>query len=94
MAVVEVARGDTAVGRARARALAATRLRNRSVTVEEGVFVASALAAAGDHQRAIDVLDRARPRGAHLFMDMKSPDLDPLRTHSRYQRIAAEARPF
>ena len=93
LAVVEAARGDSAAGRARTEPLAAAVLRQRSVTVEEGVFVAYALTAVGDHRRAIEVLHHAQPRGAPLFVDMRSPDFDALRGDPRFQRIAAEARP-
>ncbi len=93
LAVVEVAKGDTAAGRARTEALVAASLRQRSVTVEEGVWVAYALAAVGDHRLAIEVLDRVQPRGGHLFLDMRSPHFDALRRDPRFHRIAAEARP-
>lgn len=61
--------------------------------VEESVFLAAALAAVGDRDRALRVLERARPRGAHLFSDMQTSDLEMLRADPRFQRLASESRP-
>jgi tetratricopeptide (TPR) repeat protein len=93
LAVVDAARGDTAAARARTTPLAAAALRQRSVAVEEAIFLASALTAAGHHASAIEVLERAQPRGAHLFVDTRYPDFDPLRQYPKFRRIVAEARP-
>jgi TolB-like protein/Tfp pilus assembly protein PilF len=92
-AVVEAARGDSAAARTRARALASVALRQKSVPVEEAIFLATALTAVGEHSRAIAVLELARPRGAHLYVDLRYADFDPLRSDPRFQRITAEARP-
>jgi TolB-like protein/cytochrome c-type biogenesis protein CcmH/NrfG len=93
LGVVEVAFGDTVAARERIESVAAAALEQERVSVEAGIFLASALTAVGDHRRALEVLDRVQPRGAHLFMDMRSPDLDPLRGLPRFERIAAEAQP-
>jgi tetratricopeptide (TPR) repeat protein len=93
LAVVAAARGDTAAARARTRPLAVSALRQRSVTVEEAIFLGSALTAVGEHARAIEVLERAQPRGAHLFVDLRYADFDPLRAYSKFRRIVDEARP-
>jgi tetratricopeptide (TPR) repeat protein len=93
LAVVAAARGDTTSARARTRTLEAAALRQRYVTVEEAIFLVSALTAVGEHARAIEVLERAHPRGAHLFVDLRYADFDPLRAYPRFQRIIDEARP-
>lgn len=93
LAVVAVARGDTASARARAVTLAAAALRQRDVTVESAIFLASALTAVGEQARAIEVLERAQPRGAHLFVDLRYADFDPLRAYAKFERIVSEARP-
>jgi tetratricopeptide (TPR) repeat protein len=92
-AMVQARLGDTAGARARIAGLTTSALRRQTVPVEESVFLASALAATGDRERALRVLERARPRGAHLFSDMQSPDLVSLRADPRFQRLAAESRP-
>ena len=92
-AMVQAGLGDTAGAAARAETYATSVLARATVPVEEGVFVAGALTAIGDHERAFQVLERSRPRGAHLFSDMHSADLDPLRGDPRFQRILDEGRP-
>jgi serine/threonine-protein kinase len=93
LAVVQAGLGDTAAGRARVEPLAASALSGETVPVEGGSFVAEALTATGDHERALQVLERIRPRGANLFSRLRSPYFDPLRAYPRFQRILAEARP-
>src|SRR5437879_3128842 len=39
--------------------------------------------------RAVEVLERVRPRGPHLWHDLQWIGLDPLRTNPRFQRIMA-----
>jgi len=92
-AVVQARLGDTVGARARIAGLTANALRRETLPVEESVFLAGALATAGERDRALLVLERARPRGAHLFSDMQSPDLESLRADPRFQRLAAESRP-
>ncbi|MFN2400230.1 MAG: protein kinase [Gemmatimonadaceae bacterium] len=93
LAVVQARLGDTAGARARIAGLTTIALRRETLPVEEGVFLAAALAATGDRDRALRVLERVRPRGAHLFNDLQSADLDPLRTDPRFQRLVDESRP-
>jgi len=59
------------------------------VGIEAGWFTATALVAVGDHDRAVEVLERVRPRGPHLWHDLQWIGLDPLRTNPRFQRIMA-----
>jgi serine/threonine-protein kinase len=92
-AVVQARLGDTVGARARIAGVTAIALRREMLSVEEGVFLAAALAATGDRGRALRVLERVRPRGAHLFSDLQSPDLDALRRDPRFQRLADESRP-
>jgi tetratricopeptide (TPR) repeat protein len=93
MAVVQARLGDTVGARARIDGLTATALRSETLPVEESVFLAGALAATGDRDRALRVLERARPRGAHLFSDMQSSDLESLRDDPRFRQLAAASRP-
>ena len=59
--------------------------------MEDGWLTAAALVAAGEPQRAIDVLARVRP-SAHLAFDMSVPELAPLHSNPRFQQLLAEAR--
>jgi len=87
--VVQARLGDTAAARAGAARLAATALSARRVGIEAGWFTATALVAVGDRDRAVEVLERVRPRGAHLWHDLQWIGLDSLRTNPRFQRIMA-----
>ena len=93
LAIVQARLGDTAAARARIAGLAAAGLRRDSLPVEESAFLAGALTAIGDPERALRVLERARPRGAHLFSDMKLPQLQALRSNPRFQGLVTESRP-
>jgi serine/threonine-protein kinase len=92
-AMVQARLGDTLGARARIAGLTSSALRRETLPVEESVFLAGALAATGDRDRALRVLERARPRGAHLFSDLQWSHLDSLRRDPRFQRLATESRP-
>jgi len=88
LVVVQARLGDTVAARAGAARLA-TALSAQRVGIEAGWFTATALVAVGDHDRAVEVLERVRPRGPHLWHDLQWIGLDPLRTNPRFQRIMA-----
>ena len=50
-------------------------------------FASPALAAVGQSERALDFLERARPRGAQLRFYMRSRDFDRLRAHRRFRTL-------
>jgi hypothetical protein len=52
-----------------------------------------ALVALGEHDAAIDLLERVQPRGAKLWFGLRMPEFDAVRAHPRFQRLVAEARP-
>lgn len=91
-ALIEAGTGDTIAARGRADRLAMTELAAGAVPIEDAWLTAVALVAAGERERAIDILERVQPRGAHLAFDMSVPELAPLRTNSRYQQLLTEAR--
>ena len=55
--------------------------------------LAAALVALGDQQRALEVLESVRPRGAHLWFFLRSPEFDAIRSHPRFERLLDESRP-
>ncbi len=93
LAIVQARLGDTVAARARAERLAATALGADPVSWHLVPFAAAALVALGDHDRALDLVERIRPRGAHLATDLQLPQLDPIRAHPRFQRVLEESRP-
>jgi adenylate cyclase len=62
-------------------------------TVLQGWYLGMALVALGEHDAAIDLLERVQPRGAKLWFGLRMPEFDAVRAHPRFQRLVAEARP-
>ena len=58
-------------------------VRVRLIEIGEGVTGV----AVGDHDGALAVLERVRPRGRHLWCDLQWTGLDPLRATPRFRRI-------
>ena len=56
-------------------------------------FIASALLAVGRRNDALDLLERARPRGAWLWFYALAPDFDPVKSDPRFIRVMREAHP-
>jgi TolB-like protein len=54
---------------------------------------AAALAGTRQPDRALDLLERIRPRGAWLWSYLGTPQFDPIRTDPRFVRLVEEARP-
>jgi hypothetical protein len=56
-------------------------------------FIGGALLAVGRENDALNLLERARPRGAWLWFYCLAPDFDAIRSHPRFVRIMGEAHP-
>ena len=94
VANIEALAGDTARARARlGPALAAVFPATGPLSVRFGYEVVAALAALGETNQALDVLERIQPRGAWLWSYLVWRDFDSLRSHPRFQRVYAEAKP-
>ena len=92
-AIIAARSGDTATALARL-APALTRLEGRAeLPVFEGYDVGMALAAAGQRDRAFDVLERIVPRGALLHWMLLDPDFDPVRSAPRFRMVFEDSRP-
>jgi Tfp pilus assembly protein PilF/TolB-like protein len=93
--LVDVAARDTAAGHARLRRLLARpALRDdRTFGVREGRLLAMACTAAGERDRAIEILHRVRPRGVALWRALQSPELHAISSDSRIVRLTAMVRP-
>ena len=84
--------GDTAAARAAAeRAVAAWGGVPERIWL--GVSTAAALVQAGETDRALDLLERLRPRGIVLHLLMRTSTFDPVRATPRFVRLFAETAP-
>lgn len=90
---VMMARGDTAEARRRARDFAASWRDVRSPGYSAASGVAIALAAVGDPDGAMEMLERGRAGGVNLWWSMQDPMLASLRGNPRFDRLLAELRP-
>jgi len=92
-AQVEARLGDTASARARVEPLVTALGADGPVRVREGFEIALALVALGDRDRAIALLERARPRGAWLWSYLIMPWFDPVRSDPRFQQLVRASAP-
>jgi len=92
LALVEARAGDTLSARARVgRLLREVALLEQRV--RGGAVLAMALIALGDHQAALDLLERLRPRGTWLWDQLQYPEFDAVRAHPRFLLLLDESRP-
>ncbi len=92
--VLDASTGQVAAARRRASRLASAMLDSKSPPgMREGVYTAAALATAGDTAKALEVLERTRPRGTALWAALSVPWFDGLRSSARFRRLAADAAP-
>jgi tetratricopeptide (TPR) repeat protein/TolB-like protein len=93
-AIIDAKSRDTTSARRRADTVrrAAEKTGNRPQEWT-GEYLAAALAASGQRDRALDLLEQVRPRGARLWFALTGPDFTPLRASPRYQRLVAASRP-
>ncbi|MBA2292762.1 MAG: protein kinase [Gemmatimonadales bacterium] len=89
----DAAAGDTIAARTRIRRVDAgfDDAARREVAVVW--FLATGYLAVGDTDRALALIEGARPVGAHLWFDLQMPSFDPIRRNVRFQRVVAAARP-
>ena len=93
LAQIEARTGDVASARARLEPLLVRFVAADTIDVRDGYELALALVATGQHDRAIDLLERVRPRGPWLWSYLLFPGFDPIRSTPRFQRVFEESRP-
>jgi serine/threonine protein kinase len=95
-ALLDVREGDMASARTRADALVPRGARRRSAAMHhtQAVPFAGAFAAVGNHEAAVQVLQRIRPRGARFCLALQAPELDPLRKDSGFGQLANGCAPM
>lgn len=93
LALLDLRAGDT-TARSRLDSLLRPRLEETGLlTVNDIYDLSVVLVGSGQHDQALEVLERARPRGLVLAFYMQMPWWDPVRNEPVFQRVFAEARP-
>ena len=86
-AMVEARARDTVAALTRAKRLAASLAGRETLSQDEGVHVAMALAVVGDHEGAASVLTRVRPVTSSLWTALHDPAFASLRRSGRYSAV-------
>lgn len=94
MAMVEARTGDAPSARGRLeRIVPETAGPGGRYVPRAGFMLGAALIAAGELERALDVLERTEPKGGQLWSYIVLPEFDPVRSHPRFLRVLEECRP-
>ena len=93
LVLAALAAGDTGAARARLDALEREIESAGRPTVTDAAWVGRALVALGNPDRALDLLERVRPRGARLWFYLRSPEFDAVRSNPRFRRLVEESKP-
>lgn len=93
-AVIDAVARDTSSARSRADAIRKTAGASVADPAQwTGEYLAIALVASGQADRALDVLERVQPRGARLWFALMGPDFASLRKNQRFRELLAASRP-
>lgn len=92
LAATRAAAGDTSHARAGLDSLIG-RLPGGDVREAQVANIAMPLVALGDTTRALDLIERAHPRGAMLWWNLRWPEFDALRTAPRFRRVVDASSP-
>src|SRR5207244_11007164 len=84
-AIVEAQEGDRRRSRRRIDDLLHGTVDSLRPAPREGLFLGWALVSVNDRKRAIDLLERAQPRGWQLSYRLRYPGFDPIRADPRFQ---------
>lgn len=92
LAMIEARAGDSSAARARLAAVEAALSRSDCELSHPCLDLAFTLATVGARDRALNVLERIRPRGTWLLYWSSRPEFDPIRQDPRFVRVMKESR--
>lgn len=93
-AAIDAMARDTSSARERTDALQKTAAATGDDPAQwTGEYLAIALAASGQANRALDLLERVQPHGARLWFALTDPDLASLHKNKRFRTLLAASRP-
>ena len=93
LALVELQAADTPAGRTRIERLEREIRGAGLATITDAAWVGRALVALGESDRALDLLERVRPRGARLWFYLRAPEFDAIRSTARFGKLVGESAP-
>src|SRR5712691_4287287 len=93
LALVELQAADTPAARTRIERLEREIRSAGNHTTTDAAWVGRALVALGESDRALELLERVRPRGARLWFYLRAPEFDAIRSDARFGRLVAESAP-
>lgn len=93
LTLVEWHAGDTVSAWARLARFLGTLPDRGPLKLQEAVYAAPSLVALGREERALELLERVRPRGGVFWSHLRMREFDAIRPHPRFQRIVEDSRP-
>jgi serine/threonine-protein kinase len=93
VAALEASAGDTAAARARLERLVAELPDPRHPSYTAAQWLSLGFLRSGDRERALALLEAARPQGQFLWNVLRDPGFDPLRNEPRFRALVERTRP-
>src|SRR6266705_1663116 len=93
LALVELQAADTPAARKRIERLEREIRSAGNHTTTDAAWVGRALVALREPDRALELLERVRPRGARLWYYLRAPEFDAIRSNPRFAKLVAESAP-
>ena len=93
LALVELQAADTSAARTRIERLEREIRSAGNRTITDAAWVGHALVALHQSDRALELLERVRPRGARLWFYLRAPEFDAIRSNARFAKLLAESAP-
>src|SRR5437660_657010 len=93
LALVELQAADTPAARTRIERLEREIRSAGNHTITDAAWVGRALVALHEPDRALELLERVRPRGARLWYYLRAPEFDAIRSNPRFAQLVAESAP-